>query len=186
MFTPPVAHSVYSLLCRFSQDEGLCFLRYYFPGPRGYGLCQRRSREDNVKGLHGHYHWRYAMSKNSRQVGSSLASRSSRHAYTTPNVLRTYTLTRTSLTCCMRYLKQTIRALTVNLLPSLRRRTGGPDCDRAVRRYCPQDGRKLPRALHRREGVRLQGLQIPSRHQAVHDPGVLPCQSSLGVSIFPF
>mmetsp|Transcript_18385 Transcript_18385/g.31308 ORF Transcript_18385/g.31308 Transcript_18385/m.31308 type:complete len:247 (+) Transcript_18385:102-842(+) len=52
-----------------------------------------------------------------------------------------------------------------------RRRAGRPHRDDAARGRRPQDGRELPRALHRREGLWLQGLQLPPRHHVVHVPG---------------
>ena len=44
---------------------------------------------------------------------------------------------------------------------------------RAVRGCGAQDGRELPRAMHRREGaaVVLPGQQVPPRHPAVHVSG---------------
>jgi len=52
-----------------------------------------------------------------------------------------------------------------------RRRTRGPHRDDATRRRRPEDGGELPRALHGREGLRLQGLSLPPRNHAVHVPG---------------
>merc|ERR1712110_804027 len=41
----------------------------------------------------------------------------------------------------------------------------------AEERHCPQDLRELPRPVHRREGIRLQGIHLPPRHPQFHVPG---------------
>merc|ERR1711911_346114 len=35
----------------------------------------------------------------------------------------------------------------------------------------PQDLRELPRPVHRREGIRIQGIHLPSCHPQLHVPG---------------
>jgi hypothetical protein len=41
----------------------------------------------------------------------------------------------------------------------------------ALRRCSPEDCRKLPCSLHRRERLRVQGQQVPSHHPPVHATG---------------
>ena len=56
-------------------------------------------------------------------------------------------------------------------VPLSRRCRGGPHRDDAPRGRRAQDGGELPRAVHRREGLRVQGLVVPPRDHAVHVPG---------------
>lgn len=42
---------------------------------------------------------------------------------------------------------------------------------RALRRCRPQDCRELPRFVHGREGLRLPGQQVPSRHPGIYASG---------------
>merc|ERR1712155_389863 len=52
-----------------------------------------------------------------------------------------------------------------------RRHPSGQDHHGAEKRRGAQDLRELPRAVHRGEGLRLQGLHLPPRHPQLHVPG---------------
>ena len=67
-----------------------------------------------------------------------------------------------------------------------RRQAVGPDRDRVAVGRGAEDGEELPRAMHRREGVRLQGLPLPPHHPATScaREAISPADGTGGKSIY--